>query len=49
MIKRNNKLGLNWAELSSSWDQALLQLNYIRLIDKSYYKLNLLQPTTTNH
>ena len=32
-----NKLGLNWAKLSSSWDWALLQSTCIKLMSKKYY------------
>ena len=49
LVKSWNKLGLYWAKLSSNWDWALLQLNSIKLMNKSSYWLNWLQPTTQNY
>ena len=33
--KERNKLGLNWAKLSLSWDWALVQLTCIRLMKQA--------------
>ena len=38
--RNRDKLGLNWAKLSTRWNWALLQLNSIKLMNKSSYRLN---------
>ena len=41
MFENENKLGLSWAKLSSSWDWTLIKIYYIELINKINWPIQL--------